>query len=368
MRRTFPLFVVLLTLAAATASAKDIYLSIAGSVGNFRTDARIWNPSSTKDIVVSAYFLPVDKDNSAATAVQITIPPRQMKVYDDVVSSLFGGSLVLGGIRLTSTDDFVATSRIYAQTQQGTLGQFIEGLDESSAKTKGVIIQLKSSSAFRTNIGYVNPNNTAATITLRLFDKSNNVVGIPLVKIAPPLSSTNPFNVASLACNARDNAGNCTQAVTADLADAWVSFSSDKPVYAYGSVIDNATTDPTYVPFAEDTDSADDGATGKVFNFVASSFQYVVNPPLAINPGQRVTFRVTNTADITHGFTLVGPDNRTVIGPLDVAPGQTIEKSFTATDGIYTYGCSHVTCGVGHSGMVGSFSVGSDKGDPGPRY
>ena len=45
--------------------AKDVYLSIGGSVGSFRTDARIFNPSQTKDIQIQAYYLPVGNvDNS----------------------------------------------------------------------------------------------------------------------------------------------------------------------------------------------------------------------------------------------------------------------------------------------------------------
>jgi hypothetical protein len=357
MRRAIPLLAVLLTLVAASASAKDVYLSIAGSVGSFRTDARIWNPSSSKDITVSAYFLPVGKDNSAVTPVQITIPKRSMKVFDDVVASLFNGT-GLGGIRLTSSDDFVATSRIYAQDTKGTLGQFVEGLEESSARTKGVIIQLKASTAFRTNIGWVNPNSNAAAITLRLYDHANNLVGQPVVITAPPFGASSPSNLTGI-----------FSVGTADLTDAWVSFSSTLPVYAYGSVVDNGTTDPTFVPFAEDTDS-DTSASGKVFDFVASSFKYDVSPVLnGINPGDLVTFRITNTANVTHGFTVVGPDGNTVIGPLDVLPGQApIVKSFTAESGIYTFGCSHVVCGVGHAAMTGTFTVGDPTDGPGPRY
>jgi plastocyanin len=358
MRRAFPVSVVLLILVALPAEAKDVYLSIAGSIGSFRTDARIWNPSSSKDITISAYFLPVGKDNSGVTPVQITVPKRSMKVFDDVVASLFNVTGTLGGIRLASSDDFVATSRIYAQVKEGTLGQFVEGLDESSARTKGVIIQLKTSTAFRTNIGYVNPNSSAATITLRLYDHSNNLVGQPVVETALPFSASSPSSMASIF-----NIGN------ADLTDAWVSFSSNMPVYAYGSVVDSGTTDPTYVPFAEDSDPDATSGSNKIFDFVARSFQFTVSPDLLISPGDHVTFRISNNADIPHGFTVVGPDNKTVIGPLDILPGQgPITKTFTAIEGTYTYGCSHVTCGVGHSTMVGSFIVGSEHKDPPPGY
>ena len=53
-------FLVLLCFLSLTASlsAKDIYLSICGKAGSFRTDARIINPSYDKDIVIQARYLP----------------------------------------------------------------------------------------------------------------------------------------------------------------------------------------------------------------------------------------------------------------------------------------------------------------------
>src|SRR4051812_17477807 len=117
-----------ITFFATSAFAKDVYLNIAGSVGVFRTDARIFNPSTTKDIQIEAYYLPIGNgDNTAAQPTTITIPKRKMVVYDDVVSSLFHAS-GLGAVRLKSTDDFLATQRIYTQTSAnacssaGTLG------------------------------------------------------------------------------------------------------------------------------------------------------------------------------------------------------------------------------------------------------
>src|SRR6266849_2925170 len=127
MRRLL-IVVVGLAIFATNAFAKDVFLTIGGSVGAFRTDARIFNPSGTKDITIQAYYLPIGNgDNSGVQAISITVPRRQMVIYDDVVASLFhtGG---LGAIRLKSDDDFLATQRIYAQqpanscTSAGTLG------------------------------------------------------------------------------------------------------------------------------------------------------------------------------------------------------------------------------------------------------
>src|ERR1700686_1657845 len=101
---------------ATTGFAKEVYLSIGGSVNNFRTDTRIFNTSTSKDIQIQATLLPVGNvDNSSRRSITITVPKRQMADYNDVVASLFSAT-GLGAIRLSSADDFVATQRIYAQT------------------------------------------------------------------------------------------------------------------------------------------------------------------------------------------------------------------------------------------------------------
>src|SRR5204863_3878472 len=124
-----------------------------------------------------------------AQTTTITVPKRKMLVYNDVISALFGVG-GLGGLRLKSDDDFIATQRIYALAADGsTTGQYIPGLDTTSAKKKGVIIQLRNNGGagqigtFRTNIGAVNPNAVAASVTWRLYDKNNALVGQPMTQV-----------------------------------------------------------------------------------------------------------------------------------------------------------------------------------------
>src|SRR6185503_1855940 len=161
---------------ASSAFAVDRWIPIAGTVGNFRTDTRILNPSGTKDIEVNAYFLPVNVTDNAGrvsgTPVKIQVPKRSMKVLDDVVASVFSAT-GLGAILLTCPDEFVATSRIYAQVGASTLGQFSAAPGPGLALTKGVVIQLKSSGAFRTNVGAVNVANASTTVTWNLYDKTS---------------------------------------------------------------------------------------------------------------------------------------------------------------------------------------------------
>src|SRR5437879_5317393 len=116
MRRSF-IALYLLTLCASAAFSKDVFLPIAGTTNNigvFKTDVRLFNPSSAKDITIQAYLLPVgNRDNSNAQPRSVTVPKRQMVIMNDVVAALGGSDL--DAIRLSSSDDFVATERVYAQ-------------------------------------------------------------------------------------------------------------------------------------------------------------------------------------------------------------------------------------------------------------
>jgi hypothetical protein len=237
-----------LLIVATSASAVDRWIPIAGTVGNFRTDTRLINPSVTKDIEVSAYFLPVNAtDNNArvsGTPVKIAVPKRSMKILDDIVASVFN-TTGLGAILLTCPDEFLATSRIYAQVGASTLGQFSVAEGPGQALTKGILIQLKSGSAFRTNVGVVNIANSNISVTWNLFDKNSAKIATT-TKAMVAYEVTGPSNITTFFP---------TIPAGADLTDCWVSYSSTSPVFVYGSVIDNLSTDPTFVPLLPDDGS-----------------------------------------------------------------------------------------------------------------
>lgn len=362
-----------ITAFASSAFAKDVFLSIGGSVGVFHTDTRIFNPSATKDIQIQAYLLPVGNgDNSGVAPMTITVPKRQMVTYNDVVQSLFNNSAVsLAAIRLKSDDDFVATQRIYAAqaanacSAAGTLGQFVPGLDVTTAAKQGVLIQLKSGQGFRTNIGAVNPNGVAANVTWRLYDKNNALVSTGTPMVMPPFSVIAPTNMAGTFFF---NPGG------ADLSDAWVGFTSDQPIFAYGSVVDNVTTDPTFIPMSLDSGPAPQPPTpsGKVFNVTEQSYSISISPaiqPSDLRPGDTVTFHIT-VRDADHGLQLNDPDGVALIPFSLFTRNQVIEKTFTITkNGTYSYFCTNTSCGdaLQHASMVGEFIVGQAS-EPRPGY
>ena len=239
LRKSFAVAVLAASLPL-TMLADELYIPIAGSVGNFRTDVRILNPSATKDITVTAFFLPSGNvANFLGDGVKITIPKMQMVAYDDIVSTLFSASGV-GAIYLAAdfTDRYLATARIYADTAAGTLGQAFVAPSISHLMRNGDLLQLRANSAFRTNIGAVNLQNSDVEVTWTLYDKNNAAVSSKTVAM-PPYGVIAPTSITS---------GFFFDAGNADLTNAWVSFSSTGPIDAYASIVDNRTTDPTFIP------------------------------------------------------------------------------------------------------------------------
>ncbi|MCU1246396.1 MAG: Subtilisin [Acidobacteria bacterium] len=231
-------FMLFLCLACPfVAMADSYYLPISGSVGNFRSDVRVYNPSGAESHV-TYYFLPVNSSSNGTAFLSgksATIAPKSLAAYDDMVST-FLGTTGIGAIYIDADTTLVITTRIYAQTTSGTLGQGYRAERLGTLMTNGVLQQLRSDAAFRTNIGVANLQNAVATVTWTLFDKNGHKVSEKATTFAP-YQILGPTSIAS---------GFFFDAGSADLSDATVVFHSDSPVGVYASVIDNSTTDPTY--------------------------------------------------------------------------------------------------------------------------
>jgi len=386
MRRTgLIVAVVAFLLTLPSAGAREFYIPIAGSAGIFRTDARIFNPSHSENLVLDAYLLPIGNiDNSVVVPVEITIGPREMRVFDDVVAEIFnaGG---LAGIRLVSPGetDFLATARIYAQMDVGTLGQFAVGQPLDLALQKGILLQLDDSPAFRTNIGFLNPSaSMKATVNLRLYDKENDLVGAEVPLVIEPLGVIGPTRITNLFSTSG-----------ADISDSWISFESDTPIFGYASVVDEETEDQTYIPAGRDSGVAtasgsrifsieahqDPDVNGGKGQFDGWSFDVYEDGALvctrcgatgqakwSVRKGDHVTLMI-KSLDTTHGFFM----DTYVSGPVYSPSDGVITVEFDATiEGDFFFACTVPTCGDGHLSMTGKLTVGRSSTDPpdGPGY
>jgi plastocyanin len=226
------------------AETNVVFLPIAGSVrgGNnafFRTFVRVFNPSASASVEVGAAFLPAGQSNAAAPEVKFTLAPREVKIFEDVVGVLLGGS-GLGAIRFHAGAPFEVTARIFTDSNcptpaGGTYGQFLRGADASEALTRGVLLNLEISPAFRTNVGFANRGTSDVTVTATLMGPNGAVAGpvsIPLLPrgAVPPTALQTIFGNAGLSEK-----------------NLYLVFESAQPVFAYASAIDNVTTDSVFI-------------------------------------------------------------------------------------------------------------------------
>ncbi len=218
----------------------------------FRSDVRIVNVSFADIDYEISYTASQADGTQTGKKTTLTIRAGDVLALDDIVAAWFGaGMLGEGGIGtieirpLTSDNPFdtFASSRTYALDAGGTLGQFIPALranqfignlaQDSLARIS--LQQVANSSAYRTNIGFVEGTGAPVSFLARLVDGGGNVIG-QINRSLPPYgqfqsSLTNLFG-------------------DIDLPDGRVEVEVTSPggkVSAYASVLNNLTNDPLMV-------------------------------------------------------------------------------------------------------------------------
>uniref|UniRef100_A0A7V1ZIM0 Peptidase S74 domain-containing protein n=1 Tax=Thermoanaerobaculum aquaticum TaxID=1312852 RepID=A0A7V1ZIM0_9BACT len=226
----------------------DIYLPSVGSavgVAPWYTTVWVYNPN-TSPATVTFYFLK-RQPNPSPSSYTDTIPPGDVKRYDDAVKFMFNES-TFGALRIVSNQKVLVSSRIYAQSSgeglRDSKGQYFGGVPASFAigmgeKTHIVGVKQtssdKASSDFRFNIGAVETTGNACTVTLRLLDETGATVGSPRTWSLGPREQKQD-NVWSLFGTSMPN----------HQVEIEVTGGSGK-VIAFGSSIANGSDDPSTV-------------------------------------------------------------------------------------------------------------------------
>lgn len=252
MRRV--VFALIVSAVAGAAGARNLYIPVAGSAAGvggtyFRTDVRIFNPSSTQDIDVTIHFLPQGQDNSNISGQLFRIPKRQMVVLNDIVGSLAGWTPpLIGALRIDSDTDsdynVIVDSRTHTDSPNpaapGTFGQFIPALDGNTAVRKSVAVHAANSSRYRANAVLMNPQRTPASVTVSVV-LANGALAAPETTLTVQPMSVLLIPVSVLAGGRPFD-------------DAFLHFDSDEPIFSGVSVVDNQSSDQFFVPGAEDRD------------------------------------------------------------------------------------------------------------------
>ncbi|MGQ9753007.1 MAG: hypothetical protein ACUVRE_10345 [Thermoanaerobaculaceae bacterium] len=177
-------------LAFAGFTGTDLYLPSVGSamgVAPWYTTVWVYNPASSP--VTVTFYLLKRQPNPSPLSFTDTIPPGDVKRYDDAIQFMFGQS-VFGALRVVADQKVLVSSRIYARQQgageRDSKGQFFAGIPASFAIGAGEETQVvgvrqtstdKALSDFRFNVGVVETTGAACTVELKLFDETGAQVG-----------------------------------------------------------------------------------------------------------------------------------------------------------------------------------------------
>jgi uncharacterized repeat protein (TIGR01451 family) len=206
----------------------------------WRSDVRVFNSSLSPQTATLTLY---PTGNPSASVVQsVTIQPGEVKELDDIVHTTFNLTNAGGALHVTTAvaTPLVVTARTFNDTAAGTLGQFLQAVTPADAVGNGErslqLLQMEESPRYRTNLGLAEVTGQAATaeVTVILPDsKVATKVNIPLAAFEyrqfPIINMLVPGNVYNARISVRviDGQGKVT---------------------AYGSVIDQKTQDPTFVP------------------------------------------------------------------------------------------------------------------------
>lgn len=210
-------------------------------VAHWKSDVRLFNASQAQVPVMLTYY--PQNDAAHPLTFSTTLQGGEVRAVDNLIGSLFPSALLptAGSLAVSSSTGsvLVATARTYTQTTSGTYGQFIPAVTPASsvgnAERSLQLLQLESSDRFRTNIGLAETSGSAATVRVSLILPDSKFAintEIPLAANEFKQFSLNSFGAGTV-YNGR---------VTVSV------ISGTGRVTAYGSVIDQFTQDPTYVP------------------------------------------------------------------------------------------------------------------------
>lgn len=207
---------------------------------HFVTDVRVLN-RSTNPVTLTAWFTPGGADGRIGfSAMKYTVAPGQVLALDDVVAREFR-TAGIGNLQVTgNTAALLVTSRTYNDAAGGTFGQFIPAASPSSSTAFGDtplhLPQLENTAAFRTNIGFSEVAGEAGRVAVAIFDAENK----PIAAYEEPLApfSQVQFPILGGIGGTRVDAVRATVTVT----------EGNARIVAYGSVVDNVSGDPIYIP------------------------------------------------------------------------------------------------------------------------
>lgn len=205
-----------------------------GSGGtNWRTDLTLVNPG-TAAATATIWFLPANADNGTLpTPATRTVPAGGQLVVPDILDTLFGRSGG-GALLVESTEASLAVaSRTYNKLPDREYGMALPGVATTQAIAPGEtghLVFLVKSSRYRTNVGFAGTSAQRGTVRVKLRDAAGALIGEGTRDLLP---------------NGQTQIDRVFDALGAPATNvARAEVTSDVPVVAFATVIDEKTGDP----------------------------------------------------------------------------------------------------------------------------
>ncbi len=187
---------------------------------------------------------------TGATSVTrtVTIPALGVEGWDDLLVGLFGyanGDSTSGSVEITANEPLAVAGRSYADMGAGgTYGQFLPALqagpDGTGSLVDGVLTQLRKDGSFYTNVGFQNLRGAPCDVRVTLHGPDGSQLGSPVTKTLTAGAWVQINDVFGA------TGGGNAQVAYADVE----VLTPGGRVWAYASVIDSVSRDPTTVPLA----------------------------------------------------------------------------------------------------------------------
>ena len=208
----------------------------------WRTNLAVLSPQSTAALTLT--YTPIEGASGSPVTRPESVTALGTREWQDVLVSLFGFATTAtpkGSINVTATQPVYLFARTFNQATSGTYGQSYPALrsgDGVGQGQEGVVPQLEKSTEFRSNLGVQNLGGAACTVAVRLLGPGGAQVGTILTQ-----------SIGAGRFYQWDDVFGKASAGSQALAYATVQVQTPGcRVWAYGSVVDNTTGDPTTIP------------------------------------------------------------------------------------------------------------------------
>lgn len=298
---------VALMLLASTSFATTRIIPVAGHTpgGNntvWTTDVTLKN----NDASVATVTLQFRAEDGSSFSRDVTVPAGQSLLLQDAANPFLyqgsGRSDWLGQLEIKSSSNISANADIHTTTAGGgTLGSSYGSFDPGVLSAHGAVGALLSSARYRSNVAFANASDSGVSVDLLLRTSTGAIASTLRIDVAAHRTVQMP--VAAII-------------TTPDDSPLMLEWSASAPIYVVGSVVDNASGDPTTTPsFAGGTTSLFFPVVGRTTGGLGTFWSTAATISSLSDSTGSLTFIYTTSDGLLYSATVTIPPHGSVRAP-----------------------------------------------------